>query len=230
VKPSPRIEVEDPIISSTYTNEVSKRGLNDDITPGKGWEIWGEHAGICDGTYNSECQREGECVLQGRNAARGAIIGNEYSGWLVVTLKGVKEAIIILKLHLWHEASESTRTEGWTSVSNERNLRSSFLRAVESNATMPVDAGERHRSLRRDTDPTPQPDTMAFEYAIDGKIHRLPRDEFFSAVKGLQRVVDVLTILDDPNFTAEPKDVEIAVRMTGCGRECTYGVTHIYWA
>jgi hypothetical protein len=71
---------------------------------------------------------------------------------------------------------------------------------------------------------------MAFEYAIDGKITRLPRDEFLGAVAQLQRVLQVLTILDDPNFTSEPKDVEIAMRMTGCGRDCTFGITHIYWA
>lgn len=31
--------------------------------------------------------------------SRGAIVGNEYSGWLVVNLKDVKEGVIVLKLH-----------------------------------------------------------------------------------------------------------------------------------
>ena len=48
--------------------------------------------------------------------------------------------------------------------------------------------------------------------------------------KQLQRVVETLTLLDDPDFTSESKAVEIAVRMRGCGRQCTFGVSHVYWA
>jgi hypothetical protein len=216
-----------------FSDEGVLRNLTSDITPGKGWEIFGENSGICDGSYNADCQREGRCVLQGQHAGRGAIIGNEYSGWLVVTLKDLKEGIIILKLHTWHTPDESTVTADWTSVNNERNLRKAFPRAIEGHVipNSHLDARQGHRSLGvRSTDTPPQPDTMAFEYAIDGKITSLPRDEFLGAVAQLQRVLQVLTILDDPNFTSEPKDVEIAVRMTGCGRDCTFGISHIYWA
>jgi len=206
---------------------------DEEITPGKGWEIWGENPGTCDGTYDAECQREGACVLQGQEAGRGAIIGNEYSGWLVVNLQDVKEGVIVLKLHTWHTSDENTVTKEWTSVNNERNLRASFLRAVERPAlsTMRIEARDDQRGLKvRSTETPPMPETMAFEYAIDGNITRLPRDEFLAATKTLQRVLQVLTILDDPEFTSEPKDVEIAIRMTGCGRDCTFGVSHIYWA
>jgi hypothetical protein len=36
--------------------------------------------------------------------------------------------------------------------------------------------------------------------------------------------------MDDPNFTQEPVDVEVAVRLQGCGKDCTIAVSHIYWA
>ena len=74
------------------------------------------------------------------------------------------------------------------------------------------------------------PDTFLFEYAIDGKITTLTRDQFLEQKKQIQRVVETLTLLDDPSFTSDAKDVEVAVRLKGCGRACTFGVSHIYWA
>lgn len=167
---------------------------------------------------------------------RGAIIGNEFSGWLVLTLNGVKEGIIILKLHTWHYEHENTITNGWVSVNNEaRHLRE----GVQERMDRHFDEGEREilekqhfeRSLGIRSTDTPQlPDTMVFEYAIDGQVFSLPRDEFLAKKHQLQRVVETLTILDDPNFTSEPKNVEIAIRMRGCARDCTFGLSHVYWA
>jgi hypothetical protein len=74
------------------------------------------------------------------------------------------------------------------------------------------------------------PDTFIFEYAIDGKVTTLTKDQFLEQKKQIQRVVETLTLLDDPNFTAEAKHVEIAVRLRGCGRDCTFGVSHVYRA
>lgn len=141
----------------------------------------------------------------------------------------MKEGIIILKLHTWHYPSENTITAGWTSVNNERLLRQELRhKALEPTSNS---QGSHKRILGvRSTDTPPQPDTMVFEYAIDGKITTLPRDEFLEKRQQLQRVVETLTILDDPTFTSEPKDVEIAIRMRGCGRECTFGLSHVYWA
>jgi hypothetical protein len=49
----------------------------------------------------------------------------------------------------------------------------------------------------------------------------LKREEFLAKKPMLQRVVEMLTILDDPNFTKEPKDVEIA-GLLGMVIESTY--------
>jgi hypothetical protein len=38
-------------------------------------------------------------------------------------------------------------------------------------------------------------------------------------------------LLDDPDFiTGKSKDVELAIRQTGCGRVKPLHLTHIYWA
>lgn len=86
------------------------------------------------------------------------------------------------------------------------------------------------RMLMRSYDTPELPDTFIFEYAIDGKITTLTRDQFLDQKKQIQRVVETLTLLDDPSFTSDAKDVEVAVRLKGCGRACTFGVSHIYWA
>jgi hypothetical protein len=62
-------------------------------------------------------------VFAFRCRRRGAIVGNEYSGWLVMTLEDLKEGIIVIKLHTWQIVSESTRTQGCNTVNNEHNRR-----------------------------------------------------------------------------------------------------------
>lgn len=145
----------------------------------------------------------------------------------------------MIKIHTWHYASENTITDGWTTVNNERLLlrrdkgpvnlphEDSFL--DESDVEDVTDETPRLLGVRS-TDTPEQPDTMIFEYAVDGKITSLPRDEFLEKRKKIDRVVEVLTVLDDPNYTTEPKDVEIAIRMRGCGKQCNFALSHVYWA
>jgi hypothetical protein len=220
-----------PKMTKNYINYVQDRRQLDSIVPGNGWEIWGEPQGKCDGTYNTTCNRwtGNECVLSGHHDGRGAIIGNEYSGWLVMTLKELKEGIIILKLHTWHTEDESTRTKGWKTVDNKRWLRSPVEQA-EVKVNSNVSAEKEERQLFRSTDTPELPGEFEFQYSIDGKVTTLKRDEFLAKKQRLQRVVEVLTILDDPNFTKEPKDVEIAVRLIGSGSAIVFGLSHVYWA
>jgi hypothetical protein len=78
---------------------------------------------------------------------------------------------------------------------------------------------------------TPElPEGFEFEYAIDGKVTTLKKEEFLEKKKQPQRVVETLTILDDPKFTDKAKDVEVAVRLKGSGRSIVFGVSHVYWA
>ena len=172
------------------------------------------------------------CVLP--PCSRGAVIGNEFSGWLVMNLKDLKEGIIVIKLHTWHYDSENTVTQGWTTVNNERHLRGENSELAGENAeslNFLQDHGSGERTLMRSYETPELPDDFVFEYAIDGKITSLSKTEFLEKKKQVQRVVETLTLLDDENFTSEKKDVEVAVRMArGCDRKCTFGVSHIYWA
>ena len=51
--------------------QAQNTSLESDISPGKGWEVFDEPSGYCDGTYNTICGRDTDymCVLQGRQAS-----------------------------------------------------------------------------------------------------------------------------------------------------------------
>ncbi len=224
--------------SAVGSRKLRNRHLEGDIVPGKGWEVWEEPQGTCDGTYNVTCDRytKSECVLLGHHDYRGAVIGNEFSGWLVMTLKDLKEGIIILKLHTWHTPDESTITQGWTSVDNvqqRQRLGESWIQWDEASdpasETYNLDeSGE--RMIMRSYDTPELPEEFVFEYAIDGKVTSLTKTEFLEQKKIIQRVVETITVLDDPTFTEEARDVEIAIRLRFCGRTVVFGVSHVYWA
>jgi hypothetical protein len=157
-----------------------------------------------------------------------------------MTLKDLKEGIVVIKMHTWHYDSENTVTQGWASVNNvpERRRLGEQRNEVYHDMPWEMDASPQNneldesgeRMLMRSYDTPNLPDTFVFEYAIDGKITTLTRDQFLDQKKQIQRVVETLTLLDDPSFTSDAKDVEVAVRLKGCGRACTFGVSHIYWA
>jgi len=227
--------------ASTEANTAPlERYLADSITPGKGWEVWGEPPGLCDGTYNATCGRwtKDECVLYGHHDGRGAVIGNEYSGWLVMTLKDLKEGVIVLKLHTWHTGDESTVTKGWISVDNARGRRRLGQSSIDSDTPGSLQRSNNYdvvakpvdRMLMRSYDTPELPDEFAFEYAIDGVVTTLTKTQFLEKKKQIQRVVETITILDDPKFTSESKDVEIAIRLRGSGSSIVFGVSHVYWA
>lgn len=219
-------------VSTPADTTPANRDLEDGITPGKGWEVWGEPPGLCDGTYNATCARwtNDECVMYGHHDARGAVIGNEYSGWLVMTLKDLKEGVVVLKLHSWHTENESTVTKDWMSVNNVQERRRLGQSQSSKRSQYDVDDPAANRILMRSYDTPELPDGFVFEYAIDGAVTTLTKDQFADKKKQLQRVVETITILDDPNFTSESKDVEIAIRLRGSGRSVTFGVSHVYWA
>jgi hypothetical protein len=157
-----------------------------------------------------------------------------------MTLKDVKEGIIVVKLHTWQIDAESTVTRGWKTVGNEpesRRLRENGREWLEE-MKKETDGSRQHyevdengeRLLMRSYDTPDLPETFIFEYAINGKITTLSKAEFLKTKQQLQRVVETVTLLDDGSFTSEKMDVEVAIRMRGCGRQCTFGVSHIYWA
>ena len=161
------------------------------------------------------------------------MIGNEWAGWLVLELPAVEEGIIILKIVTYMGEEVNKRTKGWTTVNNERRLEEEQQQQQveeqivdESHPQLPP-ANERRRT--KEIDET-LPEDFIFDYAIDGKITSLSKAEFLELRKKPQRVMEMLTLLDDPNFTSSARDVEVAFRMRNCGRTCTFALSHVYWA
>lgn len=226
-----------------------RRRLDEDIVPGEGWDVALEVQGYCDGTYDSVCAHapDEECFLLGHPDGRGAIVGGDLSGWLVMTLKALRQGIIVVKLQTWHVQEENPRARSWSTVDGKRRrLGESSVSEQESvddredmyfmgdlaypevDEAIPINP---HRNVKmRNYDCPPLPDTFAFDYAINGKITTLNNTEFLERKKNLQRVVETLTLLDDPEFTKDEQDVDVAFRLRGAGRPIVFGISHIYWA
>jgi len=188
---------------------IYHRHLSDEIIPGEGWDIALEPQGYCDGTYDAVCAHDTkqECFLMGHHDGRGAIVGSQYAGWLVLTVPQVKEGLIVVKLHTWHTADENPTTRGWKSINNEG--RRSLMRSYET--------------------PELNNQTFAFDYAIDGEITTLNSAEFLQRKHNLQRVVETMTLMDDEKFGDEPRDVQVAIRIRGTDN-MILGVSHLFWA
>ena len=171
---------------------------------------------------------------------RGAVIGNEYSGWLVFKLEDLKEGLILLKLFTMLPEENSKRTEGWTSVNNEpiekRMLRDGKHSSREDAAETKELGSEAkqedgHRRLGgKQENLDDLPESFRFEYAIDGEITSLDKGQLEERLHGVERLTTVITLLDDPIFSSKKKTVEVAIRLVGTERKVAFGVSHIYWA
>jgi len=167
--------------------------------------------GNCDGTSTGYCGRKSSstCLLSGHSDYRGGILGDALSGWLVMNIPKVEAGLIMVKFESWHLTRESKGTRGWKEVNNGKYDR------------------DRDRGLK-DKAP-PLPDDFFFDYAINGEVTSLGLEEFNNARKIPQRVVEIITILDDPEMEAM-ENLEVAFRLRNCGRDCVFKFTHLYWA
>lgn len=120
-----------------------------------------------------------------------------------------RTGIIILKMETWHK--DTPTTNGWTEENNGKQQ-------------------EGHRELKG---PPPEPcDNFQFQFAIDGSVTSWGKDEFLNKKTSAQRVVDLVTIMDDEEMAKEQKErnVQLAIRLQGCGTTYALKFTHVYWA
>jgi len=204
--------------SGSQSPQVRSRRL-EEITVGKGWQHIMEYPGNCDGTYDASCakHREDACPLLGHHDSRGHLAGNEYSGWLVLTLPKVEKGLIMLKIVTWLGEASNTYTDGWTSVNNQRRLGAS------NDQQQPSANSTRRLGL------SDQPEELVFEYSVDGVVTSLSKTKLVDEIKKVQRLVEIVTVLDEESFGVK-ENVEVAFRLKNCGRQCTFGLTHVYWA
>jgi len=185
---------------------------------------------FCDGSVDSFCDRGAGngCLLYGHNDGRNGLLFDGYSGWLVMNLPKVKNGFILVKMECWHSPGDMQKTADWESVNNEGRRR--IVRA-SSNATTSTAWSTTDTSRHLKAPPPEYCEEFRFEFAIDGKITSYNKEEFLSHKQDLQRVVETVTLLNDPGYTGgAEKEVEVAIRMAGCGHTKNFQLTHVYWS
>ena len=211
--------------SNSKPNETGS-SENPEITPGKGWYLNGPPGtDMCDGERDSGCKRQvGEtCLLYAHNDLRGGLVFDSLSGWALFELPNVREGLIVIKYHDWLPKESNPVTKGWCHVNNDPPCPSDERALRQTN----------HQNRQLKDQPAPFCDDFLFEFAIDGKITTWDKTTFLEKQVQAQRVVQLSILLDDPTFTGpggQSKNVELALRIMGCGRQKNFALTHIYWA
>jgi hypothetical protein len=207
-----------------------ERRVGEKVVPGKGYELRGHPVGYCDGSYNAICGRTAEnaCLLNAHHDSRGGLIFHEYSGWIVMEVPKVKHGSIVIKMETWHSTQDLPLAKDWTTVNNERHLRN-HTGIVDETEYNGVEEWER-RNLK--AAPIPFCDNLHFDFAVDDKVTTYNLTEFQEADKNIQRVVETFTLLDNPTYVkaGKEKNVEVTIRMRGCGNSKVFSLTHVYWA
>jgi hypothetical protein len=210
----------------------------------------------CDGTLYSWCNRGGDntCLLSAHNDQRTGFIFDSFSGWVIVNVPKVKRGYIVIKIESWHFPNENPLTNGWNTIdgveSSGRQLGSTHASdedsrikgqnstAFHSDRAYPYSATKTWNDTTSSTHQRqlkPQPaeycSEFRFEYAIDDRpIKSLPFDDFEKMRYQMQRVVETLTLLEEPNTWNEERDVQLAIRITGCARSKVFNLNHVYWS
>jgi len=228
------------ILVPDYTHFYPKPKFEKDpILPvGQGYYL-NTYAGTCDGSVDSWCnkQADAKCLLYGNNDGRKGIYMDSYCGWMVTNLPEFKHGFIAVKIETWHQPKLNLKTVSWNSINNERRKLNEereepFLRSTSSNSSQNGKSFsylDEERQLKKKT-PEYCPE-FKFEFAIDGKVTSWDHEKFIENMGHIQRVVEVLKIVEDPDIIdGVEKEIEFAFRITGCTNVKTMQITHIYWA
>jgi len=144
---------------------------------------------------------------------------------LIVNLAKVKHGLVFVRMEAWHGPNRNERTANWKCENGKMDCPA--YTKQESGTRQLAGKEDQKRKLG---DANEYCDDWRLEFAIDGKVTSWTLEQFQKQVYGAQRVVHLSVFLDDPNYTGgEEKDVEFAIRMTGCARGVTFALSHIYW-
>jgi hypothetical protein len=242
------------ILAPTWAKEVYKMptfSKPPHVPVGKGVELDTKSGDeFCDGSLDSFCSRgtDEKCLLKAHNDGRNGLKFDGFSGWMVMNIPDLLHGYIVIKLETWHEPGSVRKTEGWNGINNETTLHDRYLQeqqGIQDYSSSRYDyflmsslANESSSSLtvlfdkrRLKKKPPELCEHFEFEYAINGNITSMDKATFRQKKQDVARVVEMVVLLGDPNFTGGVEtEVEVAIRIIGCGRSNTFKMSHIYWA
>jgi hypothetical protein len=202
----------------------------------------------CDGTVDSWCDRGNDqsCLMKHHNDGRNGIKFDGYSGWIVMNLPDVLHGFIVVKIETWHPKDYIPKTKGWASINNEVETpqqllgNTSMSTSIGDEMDIPETLNKSSRALTRTrhlkkkkNQPQPYCDQFQLQIAIDGAITSYNVTEFDKLEKKghIDRVIETFVLLNDQEYTGgEEKEVEAGIRISGCGRQKTFSLNHVYWA
>jgi len=239
-----------PILAPSYAQNAYKMptfAKPPQVPVGKGVQLHTKAGDeYCDGSLDSFCNRgaSNECLLNAHNDGRNGLFVDSYSGWTVMNIPDLRYGYIVVKFETWHQSDKIDKTQEWTSINNEgsvdqdpnedsarkqrinQELMPSYTNVTEPSSTF---INKRRRWLKKK--PPEICEEFRFEYAINGDVKSMDKSAFVNRRRSLARVVEAFVLLEDPNFTGGIEtEVEVAVRIVGCGRINTFSLSHIYWA
>jgi len=197
--------------------------------------------GFCDGTAQSECGRapDNECLLYGANDRHVNVHGNSLSGWLVFDLPKVKEGIVLVRMEWWcGSENANVLTADWTEVNDGKTEDTTpWNQTTRTRRTEAKPMWEHPPVERMLKKPGPDdliPADFEMDYAINGEIKTMKRDEWIGGLVEYSKNCAPLLLLNDDamaqrDWDGEPMEVAIRFR-TAMKPKQTYCVSHVYFA
>jgi hypothetical protein len=239
------------IRSSRQMDSSSK----EEIIPGRGWQVegWVDTNGFCDGSSMSTCARspDATCLLSGHNDQHLGLVGNSLSGWLVFTVPRVKEGIVLVRMEWWC-GTQVPITNGWTEVNDGKTTDTTPYTQRQLENVLPLDKHEppdviidpafdgdyslySHRELRKPTPDDLVPADFEMDYAINGEIKTMNREEWLLHIGEASKNCAVWPLLNDDEMAKrenwQGEELEVAIRFRSKEKpRAGFCISHVYYA
>ena len=191
--------------------------------------------GFCDGSAQTECNREPgtTCLALGHNDRHLDVQGNTLSGWVVFTVPKVREGIILVRLEWWCGGRAFDFTKDWTEVNDGKTLDTTPWNA-SATTDEPSERRQNQRELGKPTEEQLVPKDFEMDYAINGVVKTMGREEWLTHKKEFVKNVAVWPLLNDESMAQRDWDgepVEVAIRFRSkIAPQQSYCFSHVYYA
>jgi hypothetical protein len=224
---------------SRLHRRLNSTSYNEDIIPGRGWEVtgWVLTDGFCDGSSMSACGRVpgGTCLASGHNDQHVGLAGNSLSGWLVFLIPKVKEGIVLARMEWWCGVNPEI-TANWNDVNDGKtNDNTRHLVNSQRQGPIPSSSEDAKRFLGKPTPDDLVPSDFAMDYAVNGVIKTMYREEWMSHITEHSKNCAVWPLVNDLEMAKrenwEGEELEVAIRFRSeSNPRAGFCVSHIYYA